>query len=181
MGREYKTISPDLRRWVAQQRIFFVSTAPLAGEGHVNCSPKGGDTLRILGDDEIIYADLTGSGIETIAHLQENGRIVIMLCAFSGPPRIVRFHGRGETIYPSDPRFPLLNSHFAELTGLRAIVRVSVSRISDSCGMSVPFYEYLEPRDALDRWAEAKGPEGLEAYRREKNQRSIDGLPGYRG
>jgi predicted pyridoxine 5'-phosphate oxidase superfamily flavin-nucleotide-binding protein len=100
MGRTFQSISNELREWVAEQRVFFVATAPLAGDGHVNCSPKGGDTLRVLGERAVAYLDLTGSGVETIAHLQDNGRIVVMLCAFAGPPRIVRFHGTGEVIYP---------------------------------------------------------------------------------
>jgi hypothetical protein len=179
MGHTFKTISKDLRHWVGEQRVFFVGTAPLAGDGHVNCSPKGGDTLRIMGERELAYLDLTGSGVETIAHLQENGRIVVMLCAFSGAPRIVRFHGKGEVIYPKDGRFQLLRTHFAAVPGVRSIIHVVVDRISDSCGMSVPYFDYVGHRPQLDDWAKRKGEAGLEEYRREKNQKSIDGLPGH--
>jgi hypothetical protein len=145
----------------------------------VNCSPKGGDTLRVLGEREIAYLDLTGSGIETIAHLQENGRIVIMACAFEGPPKIVRLHGRGEVVYPTDPRHGLLATAFPPQAGARAIIRVVVDRISDSCGFGVPLLEFAAERDQLARWTEQKGA-ALRAYRREKNARSIDELPGYR-
>lgn len=180
MGKVHPLISPERRSWIAQQRVFFVATAPLSASGHVNCSPKGGDTFRVLGDREAAYADLTGSGAETTAHLQENGRIVVMFCAFEGPPKIVRLHGLGEVVYPSDSRFGALASHFPSLPGLRAVIRIEVSRVSDSCGFSVPFFDYVENRDALDSWAEKKGPEGLSAYRQERNWFSIDGIPGYR-
>src|SRR6266481_3043098 len=105
MGKLYESLRPELADWLAEQKVFFVATAPLAHDGHVNCSPKGGDTFRILSEREVAYLDLTGSGIETVAHLQENGRIVIMFCALSGPPKIVRLHGIGEAIYPSHPDF----------------------------------------------------------------------------
>ncbi|MFO1478348.1 MAG: pyridoxamine 5'-phosphate oxidase family protein [Verrucomicrobiota bacterium] len=179
MGRVHAEISDELRSWIQQQRIFFVSTAPIDAAGHINCSPKGGDTFRILEDCRVAYLDLTGSGVETIAHLQENGRIVVMFCAFAGPPRIVRLHGRGEPVYPSDPRHAALAARFPALPGARAVILVTVTRISDSCGMSVPRYEFLGSRDNLDRWAESKGPDGVAKYRREKNARSIDGLRGY--
>lgn len=180
MGKIFQTISPELRRWMGEQHIFFVATAPLSPEGHVNCSPKGGDTLRVVAERELAYLDLTGSGVETIAHIQENRRIVVMLCAFSGAPRIVRLHGEGETLYPTDARFPLLRTQFPDFPGIRAIVRVTVTRISDSCGMSVPFYDHVGYRDQLDHWAERKGDTGLADYRREKNSRSIDDLEGYK-
>src|SRR5262245_16275670 len=105
MGKLFESLTPELQEWLAQQKIFFVATAPLAPGGHVNCSPKGGDTFRVLGAREVAYLDLTGSGIETVAHLQENGRIVMMFCAFSGPPKIVRLHGTGHVIYPNDSDF----------------------------------------------------------------------------
>jgi hypothetical protein len=180
MGKIYPLISPEQRSWIAQQRVFFVATAPLSAAGHINCSPKGGDTFRVLGDGEVAYADLTGSGVETTAHLQENGRIVVLFCAFEGPPKIVRLHGAGEVVYPSDRRFGGLASHFPSVPGIRSVIRIEVSRVSDSCGFAVPFFDYVENRKALDSWAEKKGPEGLCAYRQEKNQFSIDGIPGYK-
>jgi len=181
MGKLYETLNPELQAWLKQQRIFFAATAPLAGDGFVNCSPKGGDTFRVLGEREIAYLDLTGSGIETVSHVQENGRIVIMFCAFSGPPKIVRLHGTGAVIYPGDRDFERLSEHFPDHPGARAIIRVTVARISDSCGYAVPFLDFVENRDALDKWCEKKGPEGLAVYRRDKNRASIDNIPGYKG
>lgn len=179
MARTHANIGDDLREWIRAQQVFFVGTAPLSGEGHVNCSPKGGDTLRVLDDQHVAYLDRTGSGAETIAHLRENGRIVVMFCAFTGPPRIVRLHGRGTIVLPSDPEFAALRPLFPPTPGGRALIKVEVSRIADSCGFAVPLYDFVAQRDQLDRWAEAKGPEGLAAYRRLKNQQSIDGLPAY--
>lgn len=157
-----------------------MATAPLAREGHVNCSPKGGDTFRILGKREVAYLGLTGSRIETVAHIQENGRIVIMFCAFDGPPKIVRLHGRAEVVYPSHRDFPKLHALFPGNPGARGIIRVSINRIGDSCGYAVPLMSFDGPRDVLDRWAEKKGPSGLQGYRQQKNRVSIDGQEGYK-
>ncbi len=178
MGKVYHELDAGLQKWLLRQRMFFVATAPLAADGHVNCSPKGGDSFRIIGPHEVVYLDLTGSGIETVAHVRENGRIVLMFCAFSGPPKIVRLHGTGEIVFPGDRDFPALSGLFPEHIGARAIVRVRVSRISDSCGYAVPLMEHVSDRTILDEWCERKGHEGLVEYRRAKNQESIDGLPG---
>lgn len=178
MGKTYETLDPELQAWIGQQRVFFVATAPLARDGHVNCSPKGADTFRVLGDREVAYLDLTGSGIETVSHLQENGRIVIMFCAFSGPPKIIRLHGIGEVLHQGNVDFRRLIQKFPENPGTRSIIRVAVTRIADSCGYAVPFLDFVAHRDALDKWSEKKGPETLAAYRREKNSVSIDNLPG---
>src|SRR5690606_38523625 len=151
---------------------------PLDGDGLINCSPKGGDSFRILGDTEVAYLDYTGSGVETIAHLRENGRIVIMFCAFEGAPKILRLHGRGEVLFPGDDAFAALAERFPENLGTRAIIRVQVQRISDSCGFAVPLYEFKAPRDTLDRWAREQGTTGVRAYQRANNGRSLDGLPG---
>lgn len=180
MGKTYDSLSPELQRWVRKQKVFFVATAPLAREGHVNCSPKGGDTFRILSEREVAYLDLTGSGIETVAHIQENRRIVIMFCAFEGPPQIVRLHGHAEVIYPSHRDFPALRALFPDYPGVRGIIRVAITRIGDSCGYAVPFMSFEGERDALDKWAEKKGPDGLQEYRQLKNRVSIDGVEGYR-
>ena len=181
MGKVFEAITPELREWIAAQRMFFVATAPLAADGHVNCSPKGGDTFRILGPHEAAYADLTGSGIETVAHLQENGRIVVMFCAFNGPPKIVRLHGRGEVIRPGTAEFARLRAHYGDLVGLRAIIRIDVTRVSDSCGYAVPCYDFVAPRTVLDDFGHKLGPEGLAEYRARKNRTSVDGLPGMDG
>jgi hypothetical protein len=156
-----------------------VATAPLAKDGHLNCSPKGGDTFRVVSPNEVAYVDLTGSGIETAAHVQENGRIVIMFCSFAGPPKILRLHGRGKVVYPNDPQFAQLHPLFADHPGTRAIILVTLTRISDSCGYAVPLLDFVSKRDTLDRWTEKKGPEELRAYRAAKNRTSIDGIPGY--
>ena len=178
MGEQFDFITPELADWINQQRLFFVATAPLAPEGLVNCSPKGMDTFRIVGPKEVAYLDLTGSGIETVAHIRENGRVVLMFCSFSGSPKIVRLHGTGEALTPQDTGFENLLHLFPEYPGVRAVIRVRLCRIGDSCGYAVPCYEYVEERDTLVRWADSKGPEGLVKYRAEKNLQSLDGLPG---
>jgi len=178
MAQCLETIDPPLSRWLSQQRMFFVGTAPLSTSGHVNVSPKGGDSFRVLGPRQVAYCDYTGSGIETAAHLQENGRIVIMFCAFEGPPRIVRLHGSGRIIRPEDDAYATFLTHFPVNPGTRLLVVVEVTRIASSCGFSVPLYSHVGNREVLDDWAAKQGPEGLQAYRRQNNNASIDGLPG---
>ncbi len=177
VGRSFDALTPALADAVRAAPLFFVATAPLAAAGHVNLSPKGADTLRVLDERTVAYLDLTGSGAETIAHLRENGRITLMVCAFSGPPQIVRLHGRGEVLRPGDAGFEELAGLFPDLPGTRAVIRVAVERVGSSCGFAVPLMRYEGERDRLHRWAEAKGPDGLEAYRADKNAVSIDGLP----
>lgn len=177
MGKLYEGITPELIAWVKEQQLFFVGTAPLAADGHVNCSPKGLDTLRILDARRVAYLDLTGSGAETIAHLRENGRIVFMFCALAGAPKIVRFHGRGAVATPTSPEWPKLISLFPEYPGARAIIHADITRVSDSCGFGVPKFEFVEARDTLARWADAKKIEGLPLFRKQHNAHSIDGLP----
>jgi hypothetical protein len=179
MGKTYDEIAPELFTWLAEQRLFFVATAPLAADGLVNCSPKGMDTFRVLGPREVAYLDLTGSGTETIAHLRENGRIVFTFCALSGPPRIVRLHGRGEVLVAGTRGFEHLRALFPDTPGARAVIRTDLHRIGDSCGYSIPRFEYAGERDTLVRWAQNKGALGLDAYRREKNATSLDGLPAF--
>lgn len=179
MGKQLESIDPELAAWIARQRLFFVATAPLTPNGHINTSPKGGEAFRVLAPMEVVYQDYTGSGAETAAHLRENGRIVLMFCAFAGPPKIVRLHGRGTVITPDQGRFAELASHFPANPGTRAFIHVALSRVSSSCGYSVPFFDYREPRATLDDWAAKQGPEKLQEYRARKNQRSIDGLPAF--
>ena len=177
MGKQYPDINAPLRAFIEAQRMFFVATAPLAGSGHVNLSPKGLDTLRILGPRTVAYLDYIGSGAETIAHVRENGRIVIMFCAFEGSPKILRLHGTAEVLVPADPKYLPLRSQFpAEPLG-RALIVISVERITDSCGYGVPIYRFDRHRPHLADWASRKGPGGLREYQREKNAESIDGLP----
>ena len=180
MGRTYDSIDERLATWLLAQPLFFVASAPLSGSGHVNCSPKGGaGSFAVLGEREVAYRDLTGSGAETVAHLRENGRIVLMFCAFDGRPKIVRLHGKGEVVVAGDGRFDDLSARFPEKPGTRAVVLVDVERISTSCGYGVPLMRFEDERHEMERWAESKGPEGLDAYRQEKNAQSIDGLPAF--
>ncbi len=178
MGRTYESIDDRLASWITAQPLFFVGTAPSGADGHVNVSPRGGDPMVVLDPGTVAWLDLTGSGVETIAHLRENGRICVMLCAFGGPPRIVRLHGRGEVVGLDEPGFDELAARFPKRPGARAVIRVRCDRIADSCGYGVPVLRFEEHRTPLDEFAERRGPEGLAAYRAEKNVRSIDGLPG---
>jgi hypothetical protein len=180
MGKLYDAIDDRLRAFIGAQRLFFVASAPSGDGGHVNCSPKGLDTFRVLGPRSVAYLDFAGSGVETIAHLRENGRIVLMFCAFEGPPKIVRLHGQGRAVEPGDAEFAALRAHFPAAPGVRAVVRVEVTRISDSCGFGVPLYAHVGERDELAFWAERKGEAAIEDYKREKNAASIDGIPGLR-
>jgi hypothetical protein len=177
MAKVYDEISPALQAWIAQQHLFFVATAPASTSGMVNCSPKGLDTLRVVNPHEVAYLDLTGSGAETISHVRENGRIVLMLCALSGPLRIVRPHGTGSIAVPGSELWGVMRPMFPAHPGDRCIVHVRLVRVSDSCGYGVPLHEYAGERNALTHWAHNKGPEGLRDYRREQNAHSIDGLP----
>jgi hypothetical protein len=187
MGKVFEGIDHHLRDWINRQALFFVGTAPLDSDGHVNVSPKGPiGSLRVLDERTVAYLDIVGSGAETIAHLRENGRIVIMLCAFEGLPRIVRLHGRGEAVVPSDSRFEELIDRCrfddpAIEESRRAIVVVDVVRIADSCGYGVPLMSYEGEREHARKWAQKKvrvgGAEALREYERQKNAVSLDGLP----
>ena len=178
MGKIYESIDKKLSEWLSAQKIFFVATAPLSPEGHVNCSPKDGESFRILDERTVAYLDLTGSGVETIAHLKENERIVLMFCAFAGAPKIVRLHGRGEVIERRNPDFERLQSILPSKPGIRSYIKVHLTRISDSCGYGVPLYEFREERTQLKAWTERKGEEAIKAYQQEVNAQSIDGLVG---
>jgi hypothetical protein len=175
MGSVRDTIGTGIRRFIGAQHVFFVATAPLDGDGHVNVSPKGYGTLRVLDERTVAYLDLTGSGVETIAHVRENGRITLMWCAFEGPPRIVRITGAGEVREVDDERCA---GWFEPIAGQRAIIVVEVDRVADSCGYSVPLMEFVGERTKLVDWAESRSAASIQAYRAEKNAESIDGLPG---
>jgi predicted pyridoxine 5'-phosphate oxidase superfamily flavin-nucleotide-binding protein len=175
MGRVYECIDDHQRAWIARQSMFFVGTAPSGGEGHVNVSPKGPiGSLRVIDDHTVAYLDIVGSGAETIAHLRDNGRICVMFCAFEGPPRILRLHGEGEYVLPGDGE-----SEAAE--SMRAIVRVDVTRIADSCGYGVPLLSYEGERPHMDlstaKRLRVEGPGAMRRYEQEHNRESIDGLP----
>jgi hypothetical protein len=178
MGKIYESIDEKLKQWLLAQKIFFVATAPLAEEGHVNCSPKDGESFRIIDKRTAVYLDLTGSGVETIAHVKENERIVLMFCAFTGAPKIVRLHGRGEIIEAKHAEFEQLRTLFCSRTGIRSFIKVHLTRISDSCGYGVPLYDFRGHRSQLEAWAEHQGEESLVEYRLKHNIRSIDQLEG---
>ncbi len=180
MGKVFDEISGKLATWIEAQSLFFVGTAPLAGDGHVNVSPKGDlRWFRIIGPRQVAYLDFVGSGAETIAHLRENGRVVVMFCAFDGPPRIVRLHGTGAVLLPVDEGFDeLLASFDPPEHALRSLIRIDVDRISDSCGYGVPLMRFEGRRTQYDDWVDSQvRKNGLEAYVAEENAESIDGLP----
>lgn len=180
MGQVFDELDERLTSWIAEQHVFFVATAPTE-DGHVNLSPKGHDTLRVLGPRRVAYLDLTGSGAETIAHTRQNGRITLMLCAFEGPPRILRLFGTGTAHPVGSPGFEALCPHFPELPGRRSIVCVDLERVQTSCGYAIPFFEHRGERPTLLQWAERKGDDGLATYWDERNATSIDGLPALGG
>lgn len=177
MADFFETISPDHARFIDEQPLFFVATAPLAAGGHVNLSPKGLDTFRVLAPDRVAYLDLTGSGNETAAHLQENGRITFMFCSFGRRPLILRLYGTGRAVAPDDPAWDELIDRFPDVPGARQLIVADIGLVQTSCGYAVPRMTLDGQRDTLVRWAEAKGDAGLAAYRAEKNARSLDGLP----
>jgi hypothetical protein len=180
VGKVYSEIDEKLAAWIEQQHLFFVGTAPLAADGHVNVSPKGDPRwFRITGPREVAYLDFFGSGAETIAHARENGRIVVMFCAFDGPPRIVRLHGRADVVLEGDDGFRELLAHFdPPEQGLRSVIRVDVERIADSCGYGVPLMHFEGTRTQQEAWQQKMVRNGgFEAYAAEKNAESIDGLP----
>lgn len=178
MAKTFDGIDDRLAAWIAAQPVFFVATAPLATDGHVNVSPKGlAGTFVVTGPRSVAWLDLTGSGIETVSHLRENGRIVMMFCAFSGPPRVVRLHGSGSVLLPGEPGFDVLAQRFPPLPGVRSIITVDLDRVSDSCGFGVPLMSLDGERADLSKWAQRKGPEGIAEYHATRNAASIDGLP----
>ena len=180
MGKIYDAIDEKLAAWIEQQHLFFVATAPLAADGHVNMSPKGDlRWFRILGPREVGYLDFIGSGAETIAHARENGRIVVMFCAFEGPPKIVRLYGSASVVLPNDPGFEELAARFEPPEhAVRSVIRIEVERIADSCGYGVPLMRFDGTRDQYDGWVDKKVRDGgFDEYIAEKNAVSIDGLP----
>lgn len=177
MGQSYEAITDAQRAFINEQRMFFVATAPSGAGGHVNLSPKGHDTLRVLGPNRVAYLDLTGSGAETIAHIRDNGRITLMFCAFAGRPNIVRLYGSARALFPGDPGFAALAGRWEPIHGTRAIIEATIERTSDSCGFSVPLMDYAGERETLFAWCDHRSEEELAAYRARNNAVSIDGLP----
>ncbi|WP_221563472.1 pyridoxamine 5'-phosphate oxidase family protein [Alkalihalobacillus sp. TS-13] len=175
MGKQFSEIQNDHMEFISKQHLFFVGTAPLSKEGHVNLSPKGYDTLRVLSATEIAYLDLTGSGNETSGHIEENGRITFMFCAFDGPPQILRLYGTGNVVLPDSENWDTYVKHFDLLPGTRQIITANIHKVTTSCGYSVPFMDFTGERETLNISNTKKGPK-LENYRREKNAKTIDGL-----
>lgn len=178
MSKVHDVITPKLRAWIEAQHLFFVATSPLDADGHVNVSPRGmPDTFAVIDEHTVAWLDVMGSGAETIAHLRENGRIVVMFCGLEGPPQIVRLHGRGRVVLPTDDEWEGHSTYLPDKRGARAIIVVDVTRVSDSCGYGVPRFEFVDERDLLDRWADNRSDDDLVTYRATRNAESIDGLP----
>ncbi|WP_299059090.1 pyridoxamine 5'-phosphate oxidase family protein [uncultured Polaribacter sp.] len=175
MAKFYKKITPRLQKFIKEQKIFFVATAPISGR--INLSPKGMDSFRVVDENRVLWLNVTGSGNETAAHLLENNRITIMFCAFEGSPNILRLYGTGKEIKEGDANWNELIKLFPETPGTRQIFDITVESALTSCGMSIPFLEYKGERNELNDWATEKGEKGIKQYWEEKNQTSIDGLP----
>jgi hypothetical protein len=178
MAKVFEQINDELKDFVSAQQMFFVATAPLAADGHINLSPKGLDTFRLLDEHTALYLDLTGSGIETIAHLKENGRIVLMFCAFNGPARIVRFHGSGTVYEKGSAEFDEHTQRFGDFPSARAVIRINIHRVADSCGYGVPLYEFKGQRETLPKYTAHLSETELHGIRRQYNAQSLDGLTG---
>jgi hypothetical protein len=177
MAKVFDSITPELQEFITAQHLFFVATAPLSPTGHVNLSPKGLDSFRILSANRVAYLDLTGSGNETSAHLLENGRITFLFCAFQGNPCILRLYGQGRVVLPAVGEWAELYPLFSPIAGARQIIVADIDRVQTSCGLGVPLLDYQGQRSSLVDWAEKKGEEGLTAYWQQKNIISLDGLP----
>ena len=177
MGKFHDTLQPAHRAFIEAQHLFFVATAPLSAEGHLNLSPKGVDSFRVLSDTEVAYLDLIGSGNETSAHLLENERITFMFCAFQGAPNILRLYGKGFTVLPDTADWHRYAPHFTLYPNTRQIIVANLHLVQTSCGFGVPLFDYAGERDICFTWAEKKGKQGLIDYVQEKNRVSLDGLP----
>ncbi len=177
MGKFSNSLQPAHIEFIDKQKMFFVATAPLAANGHINLSPKGLDSFRVLSPTQVIYLDITGSGNETSAHILENGRITLMFCAFDGPPNILRLYGTGSTILPSHSAFADYINLFPDAPGVRQIILADIHKVQTSCGYTVPLYQYAGERDHAWQWVAKKGDDGLAKYRADNNTTSMDGLP----
>lgn len=177
MAKFYPQLNEEHIAFMRKQAIFFTATA--CPEGHINLSPKGMDTLRVLDNNTVAYLDLTGSGNESSAHLAKDGRMTMMLCSFDEQPLIFRLFGRGEVVLPHDPQWLQLSSHFTLLPGTRQIIVLHVNQVQTSCGYAVPRYQLVEERQTLLHWAEKKGDDGIREYWHKNNMSSIDGYPSH--
>lgn len=175
MAEQFESLQPEHVSFIEAQQMYFVASA--AADGRVNVSPKGQDSLRVLGPNEILWLNLTGSGNETAAHLNAINRMTLMWCAFTGPPRILRAYGSARCIHPRDPDWAECAALLPAAVGARQYFRMHIDLAQTSCGYAVPLYDFVEQRQALTRWSEKRGPDGLADYWAERNQRSLDGLP----
>tara|TARA_R110002072_G_scaffold300535_1_gene478255 strand:+ start:3025 stop:3564 length:540 start_codon:yes stop_codon:yes gene_type:complete len=175
MAKFYDKLTSRLQEFIKNQKIFFVATAPK--NGRINLSPKGMDSLRVVGENRILWLNVTGSGNETAAHLLENDRITIMMCSFEGAPNILRIYGKGKAIHPNDQEWDTVIHLFPETPGTRQIFDIRVESAQTSCGMSIPFFDYKGEREQLNDWAKEKGEDGIEQYWEDRNLTSIDGKP----
>ncbi len=174
MAKQYDHINDRIKKFIQAQKMFFVATS--TSDSRINLSPKGMDTFRVINDNKVLWLNLTGSGNETAAHLDKDGRITIMFCAFEGAPMILRLYGKGKIIHPKDKTWNSVKEGFPELAGTRQIFDIEIDLVQTSCGMSIPFFDYKEERNQLNEWAIKKGEEGIKDYWLEKNQFSIDGI-----
>ncbi|VAW99688.1 hypothetical protein MNBD_GAMMA21-1686 [hydrothermal vent metagenome] len=178
MAKVHPNITTELAEWIGRQPVFFTASAPLAEDSHINLSPRGLDSFRVINEHETIILDLTGSGNETAAHLTQNGRLTVMFCAFTGPPQILRLFGQGTVIRPGEQKWSEFRAQFADdLPGVRQIFHQQVTRVQTSCGFGVPLMKLESQRDLLPKWAMKRGEDGIQEYQKEKNATSIDGLP----
>lgn len=177
MGKLHESIKPAHKDFIEKQHLFFVATAPLSAEGRVNVSPKGLDCFRVFSEHEVGYMDLISSGNETSAHTLENGRITIMFCSFEGAPNILRLYGKGRAVLRNSPEWEEYAPHFTIYPSTRQIIVADIDLVQTSCGFGVPLYEYIGDRDIHFEWAEKKGGDGLIEYVKQKNLRSLDGMP----
>ena len=179
MGKFSEAIQPHHTTFIQQQHLFFVASAPLANDTHINVSPKGLDSFAIISDTQVAYMDIIGSGNETAAHLHDNGRITFMFCSFDKVPNILRLYGKGKVVKNTDKDWEQYGKHFTIYQSTRQIIVADIHLVQTSCGYGIPFYEYKGERDTHFAWAEKKQAEGLKQYIEEKNQVSIDGIKCY--
>lgn len=177
MAKFYDSITDNIQQFIEKQHMFFVATAPLTADGHVNLSPKGLDCFQVLSPNKVGYMDLVSSGNETSAHMHENGRITIMMCSFEGNPNILRLYGQGHTVLPNTQEWDELSPKFTIYPSTRQLIVMDVTKVQTSCGFGVPLFDYVGERDIHFEWAEKKGAAGIKQYRDEKNHVSLDGLP----
>ena len=177
MGKLHDSIKPVHQKFIEQQHIFFVSTAPLSSEGRVNLSPKGLDCFKVLSEYQVGYMDLISSGNETSAHTLENGRITIMFCSFEGPPQILRLYGKGFTVLPGSLEWEQYAPHFKLYPSTRQLIIATIDLVQTSCGFGVPHFNYAGERDIHFEWAAKKGEDGLMDYLQQNNLKSLDNLP----